>query len=281
MSNALAYVPVLHEGYRRFIARNAQGGVFYLVGQTLTAGFKPIEKEIRALEPELIARAVEKWGLARVVVVEKDTIAQCRALRQLVVADEDITREIVSQHLAGVEVEYDPVFLRWDRHRTLGVEEPRADEVVTADMVSRRLMEEAASEASKSSDWWRHVGAVLVCADGTRLVARNDHVPSPHTPYSNGDPRNNFSRGVHLELSTSEHAEASIIAEAARRGIAVEGSRLYTTAFPCPPCARLIVHAGVSELYFSTGYAVLDGESVMKYAGVKIVRVQHESPPTS
>lgn len=285
MKSALAYIPVLHEGYRAFIERNAQASVLYIVGRSLTQGFKPIEKEIRALAPELVAAAVFSWGICgRVMVIEEHTIGELAELppqSRLVVADEDITRLTVAHYLSGVDVVYDPVFLRWDRHRTLGVSQPTPGETVSLKEFDRRMVQVAADEAERSSDWWRHVGAVLVVDGEVVLQGHNRHVPSQHTPYADGDPRNNFSRGENLELSTSEHAEASIIAEAARRGIALKGASLYATTFPCPPCAKLIVHAGIKRLFYSTGYARLDGESLLRQYGVEVVRVEFENPPTS
>jgi len=79
---------------------------------------------------------------------------------------------------------------------------------------------------------------------------------------------------VHLELSTTTHAEAQLIADAARRGVATEGAVMYVTDFPCPPCAKLVAAAGVSRLYFRTGYAVLDGNDILVAGGVEIVRVE-------
>ena len=47
---------------------------------------------------------------------------------------------------------------------------------------------------------------------------------------------------------------------------------MYVTDFPCPPCARLIAAAGISRLYFRDGYAVLDGEEILRAAGVDILQ---------
>ncbi len=48
---------------------------------------------------------------------------------------------------------------------------------------------------------------------------------------------------------------------------------MYVTDFPCPPCAKLIAAAGVERVYFRDGYAVLDGEDVLREAGVELLRV--------
>jgi len=70
------------------------------------------------------------------------------------------------------------------------------------------------------------------------------------------------------------HAEAALIAKAARDGLATANSTLFVTDFPCPPCSKLIAGAGVGLLYYFDGYAISDGESVLADAGVKVVRVR-------
>jgi dCMP deaminase len=101
----------------------------------------------------------------------------------------------------------------------------------------------------------------------------HEHEPHRLSAYAAGDPRSNFFKGVGLELSTATHAEARLIAQAARDGVASNGAVMYVTDFPCPPCAKLIAVAGIKRLYFRTGYAVLDGQDVLEAAGVELVRV--------
>ena len=103
-------------------------------------------------------------------------------------------------------------------------------------------------------------------------AAHNEHNPHPLSAYAAGDPRSNFFKGVGYDLSTATHAEARLIADAAREGRATAGAELYVTDFPCPTCAKLIAAAGVAKLWFREGYAVLDGQDVLEAAGVEILR---------
>jgi len=109
-------------------------------------------------------------------------------------------------------------------------------------------------------------------------VAHNEHRPTEYSPYLHGDPRNEFSRGVHIELSTAIHAEAAIVARAARDGITLAGTDLYVSTFPCPGCARLVAEAGVRRVFFAGPYAVLDGDAVLRAAGVELVWVDLTVP---
>ena len=106
------------------------------------------------------------------------------------------------------------------------------------------------------------------------IVTHNKHMPSEHSPYIYGDPRNNFSKGINIEISTSIHAEARAIAEAARRGISLKDTSIYVSTFPCPPCAKLIAYSGIKKLYYSSGYGVLDGESILKSQDVELIFVE-------
>jgi len=125
--------------------------------------------------------------------------------------------------------------------------------VLQKEELHRHFLAEAEAEAEKSSDIWRHVGAVLVRNGEALLTAHNQHLPHAQTPYENGDPRNAFHKGDHIEISTAIHAEAALIAEAARKGIATEECDMYLTVFPCPPCAKLIARSGISTLYCGGG----------------------------
>ena len=59
----LAYIPVLHEGYRRFIEAHGSGRRLFLVGPELHLEYGPLAKDIRALAPEQAASAVASWGI--------------------------------------------------------------------------------------------------------------------------------------------------------------------------------------------------------------------------
>jgi dCMP deaminase len=265
----VAYVPVLHDGYRRFLERHGRDRPLYLIGPELYVDFRPLAKDIRALEAGLVALAVEAWGVcSRVEVL---TAARAEELGRepvrLVLPDEDVSHRVVERFFARCEVRYDTVFLRWDKTKTvrlLHVDAPAAakDELAWA----------AERAGAASVDWWRQVGAAIRFADGEVRSAANEHAPHRLSAYAAGDPRSNFFKGIGYELSTATHAEARLIAEAAREGRSTAGAEMYVTDFPCPPCAKLIAAAGVARLYFREGYAVLDGQDVLEAAGVEIVR---------
>ncbi|MDE2038239.1 MAG: deoxycytidylate deaminase [Patescibacteria group bacterium] len=272
----LAYVPVLHEGYRRFFERHQEARSLYLLGTGVTAEYKALTKDIRALDPALVAESLAAWKrFDRIEVADEAALKELAASgAKIVMPDEEVMRDIRDRLFSRADVELDRIFLRWDKHKSFENRPVEADQTVSADRGDQEMIRLLKKEAEKSSDIWRQIGAAIV-KDGAVLDMLHNHaVPSEHMPYVEGDPRSDFSKGVNIELSTSFHAEARLIAEAARRGQSLEGASMYATTFPCPACAKLIAYSGIKKLYYADGYGVLDGERILKSRGVEIVFVK-------
>jgi dCMP deaminase len=277
MSEVLvAYIPVLHEGYRRFLDAHGAGRRLFVIGPSLYRDYRPLAKDIRCLDANLVAQALAAWGVcAEVSVLDAESATRLAEENpKITLPAEDVSYQIVERFFARCDVRYDTVFLRWDKSRTVQMLVPEASAPLVADAELAEIVSAAEARGAQSVDWWRRVGAAIRFADGTIATAGNDHEPHRLSAYAAGDPRSNFYKGVALELSTAVHAEARLIAQAAREGVSSEGAVMYVTDFPCPPCAKLIAVAGVKRLYFRAGYAVLDGQDVLDAAGVEIVRVE-------
>lgn len=242
-----------------------------LLGRGFAEQFPALRKDIRALTPERAVAYLRATGRAASV-VEPDGLRAAITADTLVVPDEEIMRELVDRHhLQGVI--FERTFLRWDRAWAQAEKPADYDGTVATDEVSRELTRLAVIEAQHSSDWWRQVGAVAV-RDGKVLgTAYNRHHPTEYAPYVDGDPRNEFRRGLRPDLSTAQHAEAAIVARAARDGVSLAGADLYVSTFPCPACARLVAEAGFTRCYFAGPYAMLDGDAILRAAGVELIWV--------
>ncbi|HYM45805.1 MAG TPA: deaminase [Solirubrobacteraceae bacterium] len=274
----VAYIPVLHEGYKRFLDAHAHGRRLFLIGPPLYADYRPLAKDIRCLDAELVAASISAWGIcSEVSVLDVDGAARLAAERPAITLPaEDVSYQVVERFFGRCEIRYDTVFLRWDKSKSAQLLVPAAAEPVSGDQAIADIAAAAEAQAARSIDWWRQVGAAIRFSDGAIVSATNEHLPHRLSAYAAGDPRGNFFKGVSLELSTAAHAEARLIAQAARDGISTKGAVMYATDFPCPPCAKLIAAAGVARLYFRTGYAVLDGEDVLEAAGVELMRVAQD-----
>jgi dCMP deaminase len=58
--------------------------------------------------------------------------------------------------------------------------------------------------------------------------------------------------------SRAVHAEANAIAQAARHGIATDGATIYVTLEPCISCLKLIISAGIKEVFYETNFNLGD-----------------------
>lgn len=271
----IAYIPVIHQGYRRLLEANPEYHTLYIIDRSITSQYRHLQKEIRALEPQLVKQLLPCWNLLdEVSVIGKDGLeALATTDVDILMPDDEVSRDLATQYFNERTVNFYPVFLRWDRRKSEAQDPVDNTAVVSQDELARTMLNRAQQEAFKSSDIWRRVGAVLARKRQIISIASNQHRPTHFSPWLDGDVRTNFGRGAGIEMSTAQHAESCVIADAARRGVALEGADLYVTTFPCPPCAMLIAYSGVKRLYFAQGYAVLDGKRVLDDQGVEIIHV--------
>jgi len=272
----IAYVPVLHEGYRQLFLKYKSADL-YILGQELIGEFTHLQKEIRQLAPEIIQTSIEKWGIeGDINILNKKELTGLQDEDILIVVpDEDIMQELVVKYLNDKKVQHEPLFLRWDKHKSMEERPVEVDQKISKKEFDKNIIKRLKQESEKSSDWWRRIGAAVIKEGKIILVSHNEHQPSPHSPWALGDPRNNFHKGVGIEYSTSIHAEAKLVAEAARQGLALDGCDMYVTVFPCPACAKQIAFAGIKRLFYAGGYSVLDQERVLKSKGIEIIYIEN------
>lgn len=273
MKQILLYLPVIHAGHEAFFQRHADVAEVLILGSGFKAVSRNIAKDIRALPPEQAARYLRlTLPGARIRVVEPADLPAAVTGDTLVLPDEEITRGLAAADRFGHvrNVVFDQTFLRWDREWSRAQRPVNFDGQVTLGDLPQAFLAHAQRMAGQSSDWWRQVGAIAARGEDVLGAAWNHHKPTEYSPYIDGDPRDGFSRGVRADLSTALHAEASIIAGAARDGIPLRGADLYVLAFPCPACARLVAESEFRRCFFAGPYSVLAGEDVLRAAGVEI-----------
>ena len=271
MKQVLLYLPVVHAGHEAFFARHADAAEVLILGAGFRGLYKSLAKDLRALPP---ARAAQFLQVVLpdtpIRVIEPDDLPGAVTAETLVLPDEDVTRNLAAEHhlAEGRELVFDKTFLRWDRQWSQAQRPADFDAELAVAELPDRLVAHARELAGKSSDWWRQVGAIAWRGEEILGAAWNHHCPTEYAPYTDGDPRDGFSRGVRADLSSAIHAEASVVAQAARAGRPLSGADLYVTTFPCPACARLIAESGFRRCYFTGPYSVLDGDTILRAAGV-------------
>jgi len=109
----------------------------------------------------------------------------------------------------------------------------------------------------------RPTGAVIVKDNHILATGYNGSMPgAPHCidqPDIDGKPFC-FRRSLGIpdidkyNFCRASHAEANAIAQAAKYGIAINGSTLYSTLSPCYVCLKLIASAGIVAVYYEHEY---------------------------
>ena len=268
-----AYVPALHAGYVTFLNAHP-GATIFVLGKSFIDAYPRLNRDIRALPPDSAAAALRSLGYSASV-LEISGLGSLTPFELIVLPDEDVSRDFAETHLpTDASVELQNIFLRWDgvfSNKESGVPPDRS---VSVRELDQEFMRAAIKEGEKSADWWRQIGAVLV-KDGAE--AHRSHIsyfPSDLALDIFGTPRTTVDFGERPDLYISMHAEAGVIAHAAREGVSLVGASLYTSTFPCINCAFLIERSGISRVYYAQGYSRLDAEGILKNAGVEIILVQ-------
>ena len=132
---AVAYVPVLHDGYRRFVEAHARDRPLYLIGPELYADHRPLAKDIRALDAALAAAAIGAWGVSsEVAVLDAAGAARLAEARpSITLPAEDVSYQVVDRWFPRCPVRYDTVFLRWDKTRSVALLRPEPARTASGD----------------------------------------------------------------------------------------------------------------------------------------------------
>ncbi len=119
----------------------------------------------------------------------------------------------------------------------------------------------------------QHVGAVIVVEKQVVATGYNGSVRGmPHC-----DDVGHDMEGGHCVRTI--HAEMNALAQAARRGVAVGGACIYTTASPCWACFRVLVNAGMSRFVYGAPYRAEEHRARITEVARKIGLEVIELPP--
>ncbi|GAB4244751.1 MAG: cytidine/deoxycytidylate deaminase family protein [Thermoleophilia bacterium] len=84
--------------------------------------------------------------------------------------------------------------------------------------------------------------------------------------------------GERHELCRGLHAEQNAIIQAAYHGTEIQGAEVYCTHQPCAVCAKMLVNAGITAVYFAGAYPDGLAREVFEEAGVRLVPVETPAP---
>lgn len=274
----LLYVPAYHMGYVNFFEKHK--GDVYLIDRLKMFGTMPrLERDIRALPVKTMKTLLYSLYPDRVIRIANDKNIQGVFMKYdtVIMPDEDLSYAVADNYGTDFvnKTKYLPTFLRWDRKISSAEYEVDPNRIVSSAIRDKELIQLASDKAVRSKDWWRQVGAVI-SRDGEPLLSCYNQ-PYPDGVYSLdifGDPRSNYDAGDSIETSKVIHAEAFLIASAAKTGLSLNGVDLYVTTFPCPVCAKSVSAAGIKRVFYSQGYSLLDAEDIFEAAKIEVILVK-------
>ncbi len=80
--------------------------------------------------------------------------------------------------------------------------------------------------------------------------------------------------GERHELCRGLHAEQNVIVQAAYYGAMTKGTTLYSTHMPCIICSKMLINAGVEEIFFLDGYPDPLAHEMLTEAHIEVVRLR-------
>jgi dCMP deaminase len=135
----------------------------------------------------------------------------------------------------------------------------------------------AALVSERSTCLRHHVGAVIVKNKQILCTGYNGAVKGVKNCLERGCLRNelNIESGTRHEICRAVHAEQNAITQAAYHGISIHGASLYCTHSPCIICAKMMVNAGIKEVYAYHVYPDNSYKELFKEAGIKFHKIDH------
>jgi dCMP deaminase len=134
------------------------------------------------------------------------------------------------------------------------------------------FMNIARQAATRSTCDRKHVGAVIVRDKTILSTGYNGSIRGmPHC-----DDVGHLMENDHCVATV--HAEANAIIQAAKNGVRIEGSELYTTASPCWSCFKLIANAGIRTIYYGAFYRDPRSIEVARQLGIQLIDLSRAIP---
>ena len=83
--------------------------------------------------------------------------------------------------------------------------------------------------------------------------------------------------GQRHELCRGLHAEQNAIIQAAVHGVSIKDGTMYSTAYPCSLCAKMIINAGIKRVVYQNDYPDVLAKQVFEEAGIRACRLGGET----
>ncbi|XOB42482.1 MAG: deoxycytidylate deaminase [Candidatus Nealsonbacteria bacterium] len=277
--------PVIHKGYIDFFNKilkefKAHFYLGFLDNKTIKQMTK-LEPDIRKIPGKEAKKIINAYlPIKKFVSLNKDNFIELiknKSFQKIIILkgekSEDFAKHYLIDNKYKKHIKYYDIRLKWHDDKVVNFKRS-SSKVSKAELIKyKKFIKQAFDQAQNSKCWWRQVGAVLVKKNSVILKAFNEMMPADDECYKIGCVRDDIAPGKLSEICSVSHAEASIIAKAACRGISLKNAVIYVTHFPCPACAKLIALSGIKKIVYSQGSAVFDGARVLKSRKVEIIKI--------
>ena len=133
------------------------------------------------------------------------------------------------------------------------------------------FMNIARQAASRSTCDRKFVGAVIVRDRTILSTGYNGSIRGmPHCDEVGHDLENSH-------CVATIHAEANAILQAAKNGVNISGSEIYTTASPCWNCFKLIANSGIRRIYYAEFYRDEKSMRIAAQIGIELIHLPPET----
>lgn len=117
----------------------------------------------------------------------------------------------------------------------------------------------AEAAAARSTCDRKHVGCVIVQQQRVVATGYNGSIPGQtHCDDAGHDMVKSLADdgSIFENCQRTVHAEQNAVAAAARNGIALHGAVAYVNTYPCWNCYKVLVSAGIAQIYYRDGYRI-------------------------
>lgn len=139
-------------------------------------------------------------------------------------------------------------------------------------------MDIAITTAERSSCYSEAKGAVIINKLGSIIATGYSGAPKGvrNCKYDNKYCRKRrlgYGHGEGHNECKAVHAEANAILSAAKSGISTNGCTIYCTHKPCEECTKLIINAGIKQVYYKEEYNSKLAKLLAEESGLEIVKL--------
>jgi dCMP deaminase len=80
--------------------------------------------------------------------------------------------------------------------------------------------------------------------------------------------------GSRLDICNGLHAEENAILQVASSTLSTIGCSIFVTVHPCTHCAKLIIGAGIENVYYSSDYDNNNAKILLQNAKINVIKVE-------